>query len=735
MVTSKNTVTKAIAVCLTAALLFSTPAPGADLNWVNFTSMRDIRQVRLIDDSIFIVTSGGLLAVADYIEPGVRYTNLDGLGTNDLTDIIRDASGQRWVSGFGRLVRFDEDDCRQFLFFDLDDNLFRLNCMVDDGDNLWVGTDLGLVLFSKVIDGGQIQDSYQLFDDLNPAPEVYDIMLAVDSIWIATSSGLAVAERTDPLLLKSPANWVGFGRGEYAELETDTIINVASFDSDIYVATRRGVFRMQRAPDTSFIELSIAGLNSIQQMKNENDSLFVYWLDTAGAFGVVDADTLIRLSTDGLLGDPKTGAGDGDIRWVATTDGVFYAVDDVYSEYPFLGMPGNDITDMAINSDAVVTAGFRNIALARLEDSVWTKYSATLSAGTTDLTIDLFGRAWMGTAGSGLWLWTDDSLAHYNHTNSSLIGIARTYGVVLGLATEGNYLYAGSYRADNNYPVAIGDLTNLDNLSGWDSVGIGNGLTDVFVVDVAVYGSQLAVATEQNGVFVCDIGSDPFNTNITCTNLKRENSLLISNNTRRVKYSPDGDLFVGTTNGLSWYDRGIDFFRDVELPAGVGSRITGLDFDGRGNLWVGTTDGLVFIDAATGEKQVYNTLNSGIVGDVINAVTVDPFTGDVYIATSSGFSLVPSRMGLPTDNVEQVIAFPNPFVIDDPADRVDFNFGREGAVRIFNIAGELVRQTIIGNPWDGKNDKGEEVASGVYIFVITDGEGHVGRGKFLLVRQ
>ncbi|UCG63079.1 MAG: hypothetical protein JSV52_07295 [Candidatus Zixiibacteriota bacterium] len=736
MVYSKDTVSKVVALCLIAALVIPVRAFGAsDLTWINFTSMRNIRQMRFINDTVFIVSSGGVLAVGQHDEQGRKYVNLDGLGTNDVSDIIQDQSGQKWITGFGRLIRFGGDDSRQFLFFDLDDKLFPLNCVVDDGDNLWVGTDLGLALFSKIIDGGQIQDSYQLFADLNPAPEVYDIMLGGDSIWIATSSGLAVADRTDPLLLKSPASWTGYSRGEYSELETDTIINVASFNSDVYVATRRGVFRMDRGATTSFYELPIYGVKTINQMKTENDSLFVYWLDTAGAYGVVDADTLVRLSMEGITGTPGTGAGDGDMRWVATPDGVFYSTATGYVEYPHLGMPGNDVSDLVIDSDGVISAGFRKDALARLEGGTWIEYEADLWAGTTDLALDPFGRAWAGSRGGSLWLFDGDTLAHYNDTNSSLIGIDRWYGYVLGLVAQGNYLYVGSYLAANDYPVAIADLNNLNDLSGWDSIGVENGLTDDVVVDVDVHGSQLAVATEQQGIFVCDIGNDPFTSNITCQQLTRENSLLISNNTRRLKYSPNGDLYVGTTNGLSWYDRGIDFFRDVDLPPEVGAGVTSLEFDGRGNLWVGTSEGLVWIEASSGERHVYNTLNSGIAGDVINSVTFDSFTGDVYISTTSGFSLIPSRMGMPTDDVELVVAFPNPFVIDDSNDRLDFNFGREGDVRIFNVAGELVRQTVVGDAWDGKNDKGEGVSSGVYIFIITDREGRVGKGKILLVRQ
>ena len=307
--------------------------------------------------------------------------------------------------------------------------------------------------------------------------------------------------------------------------------------------------------------------------------------------------------------------------------------------------------------------------------------------------------------------------------------------VILGLVTDGRYVYGACYRAENNYPVGIGDLENLDDPSGWDSIGVANGLADVYVVDLDLFGSELTVATEGNGVYVCDVGDDPFNTSITCQRLTRENSLLISNNTRTVKYSPDGDLYVGTTTGLSRYDSGIDRFVDVNLPPEVSSSITCLAFDGRGNLWVGTNDGLATVNAATGETAVYNMLNSDIVSNQINSVTFDQFTGDIYIGTREGYSYISSSIGQPTFEVSQVVAFPNPFVIDDNDDRLSFNFAESGDVRIFTIAGELVRETSVGVPWDGKNEVGENVASGVYVFVITDGDGNVGKGKFLLVRQ
>ncbi len=738
MAASKNTLNKVLAAGVATLLLLLGQAFGADeLDWTNFTSFKSVRQMRLIGDTVYVVSSGGILAVSDVGEQGAQYTNLDGLGTNDLTDIICDASGQKWVTGFGRLIRFDGANSRQYLFFDMDDNLFELHRVVDDGDYLWVGTDMGLVLFSKSIDGGQIQDSYQLFDDLNPEPDVYDILLKGDSIILATSSGLAIAERGDPSQLKSPLNWSGYSIAGYPQLGTDTVINVAEHNSEIYLATRRGFHRLQIDIDTSYIvPITVENLTELYQMKEENDSLFVYYSDgAAGRIGVLEGTSLAPLDITGLSSEPRMGVGDGSTRWVAVEDGVFYSASGGYTEYPYTGMPGNDITDIAINSDGVLTAGFRYVTMARFEDSKWIEYDFDVVARTTRIMSDSSGRTWMGTSGNGVFVWDGDTVVHYDEKNSTLHGITGYFVVILGLVTDGRYVYGASYRASNNYPIGIGDLENLDDPSGWDSIGVANGLADVYVVDLDLFGSELTVATETNGIYVCDVGDDPFNTDIICQRLTRENSLLISNNTRVVAYSPDGDLYVGTNTGLSRYDSGIDRFVDVNLPPEVSSSITCLAFDGRGNLWIGTNDGLTTVNAATGETAVYNMLNSDIVSNQINSVTFDQFTGDIYIGTTEGYSYISSRIGQPTFEVSQVVAFPNPFVVDDDNDRLSFNFAESGDVRIFTIAGELVRETTVGEPWDGRNAEGKEVASGAYVFVITDSDGNVEKGKFLLVRQ
>jgi ligand-binding sensor domain-containing protein len=266
--------------------------------WATLTSFNNARRMKLIDDTIYIATSGGLLVAADPNQPPSMYNNLNGLGTIDISDVIKDAAGQLWVAGFGRVVKFDGMQSVQFPFIDNGGDRFQVYSLADDGDYLWVGTQLGLVLFSKIDDGGQIQDSYGQFGDLNSQPAVYDIAIDGDSIWLATSAGLAVGLKTDPVALKAPSAWTVFGPANFPVIGTGSMSRLALYETSVYVGTARSAFRLDRTPlDTTFTELTIGQDSSFTDLKIENDTLFMYY---AGGVGVVKNSVASYLPLSGL---------------------------------------------------------------------------------------------------------------------------------------------------------------------------------------------------------------------------------------------------------------------------------------------------------------------------------------------------------------------------------------------------------------------------------------------------
>ncbi|MCD6507345.1 hypothetical protein J7M22_12090 [Candidatus Poribacteria bacterium] len=97
------------------------------------------------------------------------------------------------------------------------------------------------------------------------------------------------------------------------------------------------------------------------------------------------------------------------------------------------------------------------------------------------------------------------------------------------------------------------------------------------------------------------------------------------------------------------------------------------------------------------------------------------------------------------ERTELLPNYPNPF---NPETWIPFRLARDGEVviRIYDIQGELVRELNLGRLgagvyeskdraayWDGRNDIGEEVSSGIYMIELSVG-GYRGVRKMCLMR-
>ena len=82
------------------------------------------------------------------------------------------------------------------------------------------------------------------------------------------------------------------------------------------------------------------------------------------------------------------------------------------------------------------------------------------------------------------------------------------------------------------------------------------------------------------------------------------------------------------------------------------------------------------------------------------------------------------------------LSYPNPFVVQTGVEALlQFKISQRADVRIYTVAGELVRTTDVNKGWDGKNDAGELVASGVYIYYLLGEDGSQHTGKIFVLRK
>jgi len=83
--------------------------------------------------------------------------------------------------------------------------------------------------------------------------------------------------------------------------------------------------------------------------------------------------------------------------------------------------------------------------------------------------------------------------------------------------------------------------------------------------------------------------------------------------------------------------------------------------------------------------------------------------------------------------------YPNPWRSDKHSGN-PITFGQlvvGGTIKIFTMSGHEVKEIpVTGStmPWDLTNNSGAKVASGIYMYLITDGQGNKGKGKVAVIK-
>jgi len=103
-------------------------------------------------------------------------------------------------------------------------------------------------------------------------------------------------------------------------------------------------------------------------------------------------------------------------------------------------------------------------------------------------------------------------------------------------------------------------------------------------------------------------------------------------------------------------------------------------------------------------------------------------------------TLVPTVVNSPpfANDLSMVKAYPNPYRGDKHSQITFNNLTANVKIRIYSLTGELVKEISEQEGdkayWDVKNKQGEAVASGIYIYYITNPKGQEKKGKLAIIR-
>lgn len=210
----------------------------------------------------------------------------------------------------------------------------------------------------------------------------------------------------------------------------------------------------------------------------------------------------------------------------------------------------------------------------------------------------------------------------------------------------------------------------------------------------------------------------------------------------------EGNIWVGTSIGPLYLSaenirNGSETFIQHKVPRNDGTNfadyllsditIRSMAIDGANRKWFGTLDNGVYVISSDNNTQEFHftTDNSPLPSNTVTDIKIDETTGRVYFATGGGLCSYTSDITTSNSNMtdDSVYAYPNPVSpeYDGPITIMGLEPGSD--VKILSTSGQLVNEgTAKGGSyqWNGRNRRGERVATGIYMVNVAKQNGDSG---------
>jgi len=394
---------------------------------------------------------------------------------------------------------------------------------------------------------------------------------------------------------------------------------------------------------------------------------------------------------------------------------------------------------------------------AFLRDEEWTSIADWDAHDYMYMAIDptddnhLFFSSW----GYGLMEYKNgEKISHYNQDNS-----------LLSTSMEGAFCRLGglAFDQENNLWIINSGVHNpvsiIDSQGKWHTMEIGN------IVNASTM-AKLIIDDDNNkwvmlpkpgdkGLFVfnengtLDLTSDD---SYKSLDIRERSGEMVSNKVFDMEFDNDGDLWVGTDQGIAVFYNAEDVFSTniyasrilVEFEGQTDyllkyESVLDIAIDGANRKWLATENSGVFLVSENGTDQIlhFTSENSSLPSNTVIAVDIDQKTGDVYIQTDQGLLSYRGDAKGALDYFENVYAYPNPVRPEYTGDIFITGLMENTNVKITDLSGNIVAETTsLGGQavWDGKTLRGERAKTGVYlVFLVNESGEHTAITKILFV--
>ena len=483
-------------------------------------------------------------------------------------------------------------------------------------------------------------------------------------------------------------------------------------------------------------------------------------LSFAGRVAVIDVSgAVVSRVTAKDLSIPRQAVVDGAAFWVADQNNGLIRITNNQSERIFPNSPINISSgDMTfLDGSLWAAAGAVNEAwnylynpngLYTFKEGVWENINL-YAYPKIDSLLDLItiagdpatGSVFAGSFGGGLLEISRDRSMRIHKQQTGLqatVGDPGSYRVA-GLAfDENSNLWISNYGAPQNLVVKRRDGI-------WKRFTIPFLHTENAISQILIdeFGRKWIVSPKGNGLFCFDDGGTMDNISDDRWRYFRQgkaNGNLPSSEVHCIATDRDGFIWVGTSKGIAIVQCIDDVFSgscEAFLPVVQQDDFAGYLFgeeevrtiavDGANRKWIGTKNG-VWLVSSDGSKVIhrFTETNSPLLSNIIHRIAIDPITGEVFISTFNGICSFRGTATVGREQSAEVLVFPNPVPPGFAGTIAIRGLMRDAIVKITEPGGRLVYQTrALGGQavWNGRNYKGEKVASGAYLVIALNEEG------------
>jgi len=718
--------------------------------WTNYSDMSNAKYAVTINTDIWASTLGGAFKYHNSDSSFIKLTKADGLNSQALLSCAVDNSGKIWFgSAEGYINVYDPNTKSISKIIDIFNSTQaqkQINNISVVGDSVLISFDFGLAIINA-----NTLAFIDTFQKLGSFPALSRVFKAFKSniIYACTEEGVAV-QIPGTQNLSVPESWKNYNIT--TDNKPDSLTKILKYNNMILLSTSKGVFQFS---DTTWSPIILTG-SPVNDMIVSGNSLFlisnnqVYQYSNNQLTKIYENTALnfnsIAISSEGAI-------------YIATSSGMMKLKNNVAKIIYPDGPGSNTFINMSVDLSGILwVATGKDITgkgFLKFNGSKWTNYNMhnnpqLPSNGYYNVYAAPDSAVYLSNWGYGVTIFKNNSFTFYDNSNSPLPGIkiSSSWEAISDIKTDSK----GNIWILSDVAVPSNPLNVLTTQKQWYSYSFSN-----FSISSNVTGSLLVDQNDTKWFIISGDGAGLyyFNENKTFDNLNDDVEGYISHSDGLVSSTSNILSMAIDNNGYLWIgnDNGLNTILDPSRPKNTlvsnfglavsGQTINCIAVDGLNNKWVGTTQG-VFVLSSDGTQLLnqYNSGNCPIPDNNITSIAADKKSGVIYIGTNYGLSSLTTSAIQPNGSFGKIFIYPNPFILQNGKTNSITIEGliQNSNVKIFSINGRLIRElTTPGGKvanWDGKDNLGNFVASGIYILVAYDqGANNVATSKIAVIRK